>query len=497
MRFYEFKQTLAPSPNKPTANTDIAQSLDSIEDMASEDPKALQVAKQGLAKLRDYVNKIKSQLNQTPQKEAVAVSSVDMISQLSAEKTKIENDIEEICKEMGNACNKYVENMRQFLAKLEKQLEQLVGVSKGEGKEEAEKEFNKWYNSVGSVLSQLGKKAQGYTEVTADELKAMTSKQRSSYKNITINAEKFASELGVGLKSLFLDVLFSDKNTTNIKTEHVSDFLTNALNGTVIDNAKMVSVDQGNIDNFVNKKHKKVYDAIKDRLIGLKPPGSGGANIGPGELALSMLGNPSAKATKGDLMIGEEMYEIKAGAGTVGGRFNSDQVTTAFTGWSTFDKELKKIAPNVELRGKSAKGKDGSYYNWNDKGIGLLNDQILSQFSDLEQTYNLLYNTFKVIIKNYEELPNFENHIRAMIMKDGTINKDTYMNHYSGILYESYAEADGVTNIMIIDTAARDYAIIRNGNDLSEKLGKIVRTSGGFNWNDNHQKASPQFVLQK
>ena len=108
---------------------------------------------------------------------------------------------------------------------------------------------------------------------------------------------------------------------------------------------------------------------------------AGGANIGPGELALAMLGNPSAKAKKGDIDIDGTIYEIKAGAGSIGGRFNSDEVTTAFAGWNTFDRELKNIAGDeLVTRGKSEKtGKPkSSLYNWNDKGISALNTQVLA-----------------------------------------------------------------------------------------------------------------------
>ena len=57
-----------------------------------------------------------------------------------------------------------------------------------------------------------------------------------------------------------------------------------------------------------------------------------------------MLGNPAAKADKGDIQVGDEMYEVKAGAGSVGGRFNSDKVTTALGGWKAWDKGLGEIA---------------------------------------------------------------------------------------------------------------------------------------------------------
>ena len=211
-----------------------------------------------------------------------------------------------------------------------------------------------------------------------------------------------------------------------------------------------------------------------------------------------MLGNPAAKADKGDIQVGDDMYEVKAGAGSVGGRFNSDKVTTALNGWKAWDKGLGEIAgEGVILRDKNAKGKDRSLYNFNKTGIEKVNAEILKQYSDKDKTIKWLTGTFKKLVTNHSELPNMDGYIASMVRDDGTIDEDTFMNLYARILYESYNKADGVTNIIIIDTKTRTYRIIRDSEDLGAKLGQKggVRTSGGFNWNDNHQKASPQFVI--
>ena len=161
---------------------------------------------------------------------------------------------------------------------------------------------------------------------------------------------------------MFLKVLFTDAGKDyNITIKDVDQFLDEAYKGTVINNQELVARDSGLIDDFVNDSSRKVYDAIAGPVVKLKPPASGGANIGPGELALAMLGNPAAKADKGDIQVGDDMYEVKAGAGSVGGRFNSDKVTTALGGWKAWDKGLEEIAgPGVILRDKNAKGKDRS-----------------------------------------------------------------------------------------------------------------------------------------
>ncbi len=511
MRYYQFKLTEEEVKNlKPVASgtkitdAEVEDDLDNIADVAAN------------AKEQDpsYYKKIQNSLLQLTQKAKNLLAKKDQEPAVEEDATLAVNDpvaqsIETLRKIIARLCQgKPIEvcqdpdamEMAQEIATLESNLDDRYKQERQAGKEEEQQEFKDWYNGLSGILQKLGKKAQGHTDLTDEMLGAMDSKKKSSAKKVQLNAEKFATELGNSLESLFLEALLTPEGQKlGITRDDITDFLTHALDGTVIDNARMVAQDKGKIDDFVNKEYKKVYDAIAGRLIPLKPPASGGANIGPGELALAMLGNPSAKAKKGDIDIDGTIYEIKAGAGSIGGRFNSDEVTTAFAGWNTFDRELKNIAGDeLVTRGKSEKtGKPVSLYNWNDKGISALNTQVLAPLNDKKATVQFLTRTFQKIVKNHEKVDIFDQAINAMVKDDGTINEETYMKLYSRILYESYSAADDISNIMIIDTAAREYVIIRSGEDLSKKLGSTVRSSGGFNWNDNHQKASPQFVIAR
>ena len=51
---------------------------------------------------------------------------------------------------------------------------------------------------------------------------------------------------------------------------------------------------------------------------------------------------------------------------------------------------------------------------------------------------------------------------------------------------------------MFLNTETLDYTIAKNGDDLAEKmLGKgeaTVRISGGFNFNDDQQSATPAYL---
>ena len=514
MRYGQFKlnedEIKALRPVQPVASgpkitdAEVEDDFDNIETVAAnakeQDPSYYKKIQNSLLKLTQKAKKLLAKQDQEPAVEEDAALAIDDPVAQSIE--MLRKIIARLCqgKPIEVCQNPDAMEMAQEVATLEGKLDDRYKQERQAGKDEEQQEFKDFYNSLSGILQKLGKKAQGHTDLTDEMLSAMDSKKKSSAKKVQLNAEKFATELGNSLESLFLEALLTPEGQKlGITRDDITDFLTHALDGTVIDNARMVSQDKGKIDDFVNSEYKKVYDAIAGRLIPLKPPASGGANIGPGELALAMLGNPSAKAKKGDIDIDGTIYEIKAGAGSIGGRFNSDEVTTAFAGWNTFDRELKNIAGDeLVTRGKSEKtGKPVSLYNWNDKGISALNTQVLAPLNNKKATVQFLTNTFRKIVKNHEEVDIFDQAIDSMVKDDGTINEETYMKLYSRILYESYSKADGISNIMIIDTAAREYVIIRSGKDLSKKLGSEVRSSGGFNWNDNHQKASPQYVISR
>ena len=93
-----------------------------------------------------------------------------------------------------------------------------------------------------------------------------------------------------------------------------------------------------------------------------------------------------------------------------------------------------------------------------------VNSEILKKYSDPEKTKKWLTKTFERLVTNHSELPNMESYIDSMIVKsddpelNGTIDEKTYMNLYARLLYDSYSKADGVTNIIIIDTKIRYYS---------------------------------------
>ena len=101
----------------------------------------------------------------------------------------------------------------------------------------------------------------------------------------------------------------------NIDIVKAKKFLQQAKTG-VIDMNKMTTLKKGTLKDILvgDADVKDTFNKVIDDFINWIPGRTAG-NIGPGELALVMLGNPASKETKGDLGIGNPpvMYEVKAG----------------------------------------------------------------------------------------------------------------------------------------------------------------------------------------
>ena len=329
------------------------------------------------------------------------------------------------------------------ISKERKELKDALAVAEGKAKE-----VEDFFRGLLPLLRSLGNKVNDYTELTQDELQAMSGTERAQAKKKAVNAGKFAQTLAEAMSGKVLKLLSEGQTDT----KRIKEFLEACLAGNVINLDDMVQDNQGLIDNFVNEKYKQDYqNFVVENIFSYNPGATSGA-IGPGELALAMLGDPASKATEGgDLYIGKgknkKLYEIKAGKGTSGGRMNSKKIVSATAAYPMWEKGINKIlrdakatgtfgiiGPNgkpkdVEMKfydgsthNKTGKGyKKGSNYNFNPSGIEGLNNDILKPYAEAaatnigpgtsakDVTYELFHESFKVLIGNNDEIKNFGN----------------------------------------------------------------------------------------
>lgn len=370
---------------------------------------------------------------------------------------------------------------------------------------------------VTGILQVLGNKVQGYEEANYDDMDA---KQRALAKKKAVNAENFTKTLKQALFGKILDM----QEGGNVTQEEIKNFLQACADGKVINMLSVIKTDRGNIKDHVNNKYQKVFDVfVKENIFSYSPGTTSGA-IGPGEMALSMMGSPTEKAQdKGDLIIGGQEIEIKASKQT-GGRLNSKSITKATSGWQVWAKRINEIlqaAPKdrtIGVKNKTGKveqiplnkfngnqyninkgkAKEGSKYNWNRKGFDALNAEVLQSYSDFEKTFALFHDTIKSLVLNFDKIKMADKLIANAIEQDGTVDFDKMSKAYTKIAYESYHLADGVTTIMFLRTDTLDYTIAKDGNDLMKKLdSNSVVISAGFNWNDDQQTPTPGYAAAK
>jgi len=427
------------------------------------------------------------------------------------------------------------------VSKEHKALKDALAVAEGKAKE-----VEDFFRGLLPLLRQLGNKVNDYTELTADDLAAMTSTERSQAKKKAVNAGKFAQTLAEAMSGKVLKLLSEGKTDTG----KIKAFLQACLDGDVINLNDMVKTNQGNIDDYVNEAYAEDYqNFVKENIFSYNPGATSGA-IGPGELALAMLGDPANKATEGgDLYIGKgknrQLYEIKAGKGTSGGRMNSKKIVSATAGYPVWERGINKILRDAEASGnievtndkgksnkiplkvydgsthnKTGKGwKKGSRYNFNPSGIDALNNDILIPYagaagektgrSAKDVTNELFHDSFKALIGNWDDIPNADKVIYNAINDDGTVDYNNMAKAYTSIAYRSYQKADKVQHILFIRTDTRHYAIIEGHDDFMDSIqfgkdekGNSVQTGrvtigSGFTWNDDQQTPTPTYLSAK
>ena len=345
-----------------------------------------------------------------------------------------------------------------------------------------------------------------------------------------------------------------------VKPEDIKQFLQACVDGKVLNMTRVIDTPRGNLKQFVNGQYSKVFDAfIKENIFSYSPGTTSGA-IGPGEMALSMMGNPAEKGKKGDLKIGKREIEVKASSKT-GGRLNSKKFNKATTGWKTWSAGINRIMqmsgdgnPGLNQIGQGQKdgtismidikkwngneynynkakksSKEGSRYNWTESGFKKLNAEVLKLYSPLNirtgaalnMTYDLFRNTIdgsdnNGLVQNYDELNktatntdgSINTHhkpfdpdalIAAAVKESGsgdgkTIDYDKITPAFTKIAYASYHLADGITEIMLLNTSTLDYTMIKDAEDFRQQMVGGNITAGSFSWNDDQQTATPGYM---
>jgi len=478
-RFMKVESFETPWFLREDQTSQIDQNIDKLVQTAKQNPQKSNFIKQGLDKLSNFLNNILGQNNLKQE------NLVDVQQQANYIKQQFDLAV--------------TKGLIQKTQKGQKFLQDLLQAAFQAG---AEKEFTaqKTINTeILGIAGQLADKIAGSLDsIPAEEDK--TGKPLS--KKTMASKEKMKQQL-IGLIQTIFKVDTTDMKSIqerDNKVEKIKTFMTACVRG-IIDFAKLVKSKAGNIDNLVPPQYKDVYDQIKNSLMTANP-GQTGANWGPGELGLAILGQPVSKAGKGDLKIGDEIIELKASSNpTKGGRFGSTALRNGGTQSKIFEKALNDLNQTMKKKFNLTPGTEDYVYGPNVK------------FSWKQFSRNFIFGLNRFIKINKTQQKDVIEFLQTVAMScldenqinfklnftginnslnpDNTIDPVKFQIAYSKMLYEIYKTVDQKEKILIINPVSGNYKVI----DDAEDLNNVVYGSTIIDFSDTQAKASPQVGL--
>lgn len=465
------------------------------------DPSLAIQVKGALQKLLNYTHKVLNTHRHQSHEDGTAGShNTPMVTedvQHLALISELEEQIVQIRHTVPNP-DTIIAPIQATITKLRESTHKLAERSKDEGYQQAQKEQQDFMKAIDDQLKRLAEKIDGH--VVRDWQSPVDGKKMTKSQ---AGKEKTRAKVQSGLMDLFDSLFRNYIKAGKLTQDEALNFATAAANGEVIDMRRLVNSNAGHglIDDYVNPAHKKVYDIIIDSLINAMPAATGG-NVGPGELALAALGNPTEKAIdKGDLVVDGVIYEIKAGnsnkakGALTGGRLNGTKIQAGRAAHAAILNLLNKEHRNlytamqrVFQRGDYERGKtlipgitDSGTTNW-EKG---LNEAGYSK----NQTVSFLHDLIGMIVSNYDEITGSKTDQYYNSLLDASVQQtqEGISLSYQGLMkaitfiqHDSYKKTDGFDHIMLLNKGSRTFTIINDGRDFVNRIddGTVIATKG-------------------
>lgn len=316
-----------------------------------------------------------------------------------------------------------------------------------------------------------------------------------------------------------------------IPIQDAKHFLEVAQTG-VIDLIPMVKKSKGTIDQYVVNDAivRSVYSKVIDDFLNWIP-GKTAGNIGPGEFALVMLGNPAGKEKKGDLKIGDEMFEVKAGS-TKSAELKKGGAGKPKRTGAIFDTGIsgKAIWPDIEKLLKDYGFKNMIETTRNSEGELVKLTRYNLQYNNFEN-YNQEFDRLKMNLSQRAELltkiaekifpstmfdfKQIKFTIQNILKGDGgklvqapvtpgessqLANNNALLRYLNRLaLYTYREEGSSKDNFLFFNKTTRQYRVYR-GTQLDQELSKenseLKLISGiAFSLKDKQSKATPRMTL--
>lgn len=309
--------------------------------------------------------------------------------------------------------------------------------------------------------------------------------------------------------------------TNNVPDEHMKFFLQGAKTGKIIDMLSLVQSSNGKIDDHVRQPYRAIFSKVIGNFFNLADGMRTAGNIGPGEVAFVLLGDPAEKMEKGDLKVGGETFEVKASSDTPGklkkdGTPGASKPNGAVFGAKVNQKPasawpiVQEILTKYKIDRTTRQVKDADSptgfkelerFKINSSGMTDLNAELDSMRMPKEKRANLMVDIleqlFPKIVK--QDKKKFTQHV-ALTMDPttghfptedtGELMKLLAKTALTGYKLEKHKE-----NFIFFNKSSRTYYIFR-GDEMAEAIDDgTIRLFKGIDWSDGQYPAAPKMYI--
>jgi hypothetical protein len=317
------------------------------------------------------------------------------------------------------------------------------------------------------------------------------------------------------------DALLGIFKQHNIPEEQMKFFLEGAKSGKIINMTSLVKSYTGKIDEHVRGPYKAVFVKVISNFFNLADGMRTAGNIGPGEVAFVLLGDPAEKMEKGDLRVGKETFEVKASSDTPGKMtkkgvpgaskpngavFGAKVNQKPASAWPIVQDILNKYGIEQTTRPggidpETGKTKELQRFKINASGMTDLNQQLdalkMPKAKRAKLMADILEQLFPKIVKQD----------KTAYVSLVTATMDPKTGHFptqdSGELMKLLAKTSLVgyklekhkENFIFFNKTSRTYYVFR-GDEMNDAIEDgTIRLFKGIDWSDGQYPAAPKMYI--
>jgi hypothetical protein len=330
------------------------------------------------------------------------------------------------------------------------------------------------------------------------EVEVLCTELARKYRACLVKDENFIKNLS--------DIFISDHPT---KFKDIISFLKAAIDGDVLDLAKILTKKSGNIKDVLNRKYINVFYTIIPNLLKLKDPTNTRGSSGSGELMLVMLSKDTIRLDIGDIRIQKFIIELKSSLITKSNKESGGRLTS-----KTMPKNkdvLKNIInPNLmkffglkekDLTSVNKNGKKVSLFHFNITGINHLNKITENLENRYESVHGFLKETIPGLYPGIDKIKEWPDLLDQMVNSDGSLSTDWlggFFLNLNLVNFIHYKQTDKFDRIMFFNIDTLEFIFIETVEDFKEALlSKRIKIVNSINWDDSQNTPSMQFYFSQ